>query len=803
MSETFIGTGYRARILVVDDHPATATTLARAISQLGTNLDVMSATSGMDALEKVEGGSVDVLITDLMMPKMNGLELIERLQAHPVGRPTYTILITAYDVPGLKETARRLKVNETMLKPVHPQQICRAIEKMLETTSRVQEPASVRKSHLFKILIADDSQDNLTLMSRYVQNEGYGFITASNGVETLEKVRSEMPDLVLLDVNMPNKDGFEVLAEIRKDPTVGHIPVIIFTAARLNPMDMQEGLNLGADDYIVKPFDRRELFARIRAKLRVKEAEDIIRKRNRELSILPEIGKELSARFDLNELLSIILRRSVETLGAFGGHVLIVNSKETPLQKSFYVSDGSSQLERQFPRLDAILNHVEETREGLIINDVTRDSKWQRLPGDQTRSVLISPMLGRDQLLGLLVLEHEQTDYFTLEHLILLEAIASQAAIAVENAQLYSSVAKEQQKLAAVLQSAADAILVFNIDGCLSLLNPAAEKLFTDYEAKLGLPLAQGRGYDSLIELLQQALAGGKPITGEFAWPDQRVFTALFTPIEEGGCVVLLHDVSHFKTLEKVKNEFISMAAHDLKNPIGIIMGFIDLMEKVGPLNDAQMGFVQQIHGAAENMNELVQDMLELAKIDMGFEFKQEPLDLNSFVSDMVEGFRPQANAKEQKLLFEKTSDDFIVRGDAVQLKQALSNLINNAIKYTPFNGSIDLSLEMDSDAVLIHVMDTGYGISAQDLPLIFDRHYRSGDERIKEIEGNGLGLAIVKSVIERHNGKITVQSELGKGSCFTITLPRAHLGQLPTDYYHDLSKPDSSNGSLGIRHSK
>ncbi len=136
MSETTIRTGYRARILVVDDHPATATTLARAISQLGTDIEVMSATSGMDALEKVEGGSVDVLITDLMMPKMNGLELIERLQAHPVGRPTYTILITAYDVPGLKETARRLKVNETMIKPVHPQQICRAIEKI----SRNHEP---------------------------------------------------------------------------------------------------------------------------------------------------------------------------------------------------------------------------------------------------------------------------------------------------------------------------------------------------------------------------------------------------------------------------------------------------------------------------------------------------------------------------------------------------------------------------------------------------------------------------------------------------------------------------------------
>ena len=125
----------------------------------------------------------------------------------------------------------------------------------------------------------------------------------------------------------------------------------------------------------------------------------------------------------------------------------------------------------------------------------------------------------------------------------------------------------------------------------LSLLNPAAEKLFTDYEAKLGLPLEHGRGYDSFIELLDQALACRRPITGEFAWPDQRTFTALFTPIEEGGCVVLLHDISHFKALEKVKNEFISTATHDLKSPIGIIAGFSDLLAKAGPLNEPQMGY--------------------------------------------------------------------------------------------------------------------------------------------------------------------------------------------------------------------
>ena len=504
----------------------------------------------------------------------------------------------------------------------------------------------------------------------------------------------------------------------------------------------------------------------------------------RELNVLPEIGKELSARLDLNELLSIILRRSVETLGAFGGHVLIVNQNAAPFQKSFYASGTLSLTDLQFPHLDAILNHVEGTRQGLIISDVNKDLKWKTLPGDPTRSVLISPMFGRNDLLGLLILVHEQPDYFKLEHLILLQAIASQAAIAVENAKLYSSIAKEQQKLAAVLQSAADAILVFDTDGCLSLLNPAAEKLFTDYKAKLGLPLVPGRGYDSLIELLQRALTCREPITGEFAWPDQRVFTALFTPIEEGGCVVLLHDISHFKILEKVKNEFISTATHDLKNPIGIILGFSDLLPKVGPLNDTQVGYIGHIHAAAQNMNELVQNLLELAKIDMGMEFKQETLDMNTFVSDIMDEFQPQAETKEQKLLIEKTADHPLIQGDALQLKQALRNLVGNAIKYTPVNGSIHIALETDERDVITYVRDTGFGISAQDLPFIFDRFYRGSDEKIKKNEGNGLGLAIVKSIIERHNGRITVNSELGKGSCFTVTLPRTQSRQA------DLSNP-------------
>lgn len=771
-------TSSQVRVLVVDDHPTTASTLARAISQSWPKVDVISAANGKAALERVNGEAVDLIITDMMMPDMNGLELIEKLQSHPDGRPAYTILVTAYDVPGLKETARRLKVDETIIKPVRPERICQIVGRVLEQIECVESPGQPKENQArSKILVIDDVPENVLRLARYLKKEGYALLNASSGVEALEVAHLEMPDLVLLDVDMPEKDGFEVLQEIRTDPVIGHMPVIILSDARPDSVDMQRSLNLGVDDYVAKPFDRRELLARIRTKLRVKEAEDAILSRNRELSLLPEIGKELSARLDIDELTQIVLRRLVETLGALQGHILIFDSRET-LHKEFHLpSPGLSGLETRMPSLNEFLGTIQEARQGLIIDDVRKEPRWQVVPNDPTRSVIIVPLPGRFELLGLLVLSHEQVGYFNLEHQLLLQAIASQAAIALENARLYATVSREQGQLAAVLQNAADAILMFDADSRLSLLNPAAEKLFTDFETKLGQPLARGCGYDDLIDLLDETLANGTSKVGELVWPDRRVFNALSTPMEAGGCVVLLHDISRFKTLERVKNEFISTASHHLKNPIGVVLGFSDLLPRVGPLNDTQMQYVQHILAASADMNELVQNLLQLVKFDLMVEVKREMVDLNALTSEILEEFQPQAQVKEQSFSVKKAKGPLTVRGSSLQLKHALSNLVSNAIKYTPVGGSIELSVEALENRAVIRVKDTGYGISAEHLPFVFDRFYRAVQGEAKNIEGNGLGLAIVKSIVEQHGGQVGVVSREGEGTQFTVTLPLAVAG--------------------------
>jgi signal transduction histidine kinase/CheY-like chemotaxis protein len=1007
------------RILIVDDHPNTATMLARVLSKFDVPVEVITASSGEDALAKIGGAAadrpdeekqlhIDILITDFMMPGLNGLELIERLKGEQ--KPAHIILITAYDTPGLAITARRLNVQDYLVKPVQPEKIrtivAHVIEELRPPSSRL--PAPARRA--FKILIADDYPDNLRLLSTRLQSEGYTFMPAWDGEETLRKVREDDPDLVLLDVNMPNKDGFQVLAEMRADPAIAHIPVIMITAARINPKDVREGLTLGADDYVIKPFDWRELAARIQSKLRVKQAEDILRRRTKELSILPEIGQQLSARLELDDLVQIVVNRTLEALEATASRLDIF----APGDKVFCCqrwAQGEQCLQEEITRQQAtawgLFAYAVASRQGAVVENVGSDKRW-RTPDDVgIGSAVGVPLLGRSDVIGVLTLSHRQIGYFTEEHQTLLQAIASQAAIAIENAQLFSferrrvqemialnqinqeinrfthsqplmenlpglvkerlkgdggighsedacrypvvavwkrkngngsapveagsgqalnvkstlhlaslvgdstsidndlficapqqaasscrmvawgvaaqgisqfpgsaiavplvrqnkfiatapnavaaapqviravggeaaaenpedstsdestvveeapgfgmvsgvlvvyspnpdaftesdcvlletlatqvvsalervelfeSVEQEQRRLLAVLRSAADAILVLDDQMRLILANPAGEGLFPDTEPVQFEVLPSS--YEGLINLLEKVHQQSKRCQGEVEWPDGRTFSVVVTPFEGGATaesgpsVAVLHDVSQFKALADLKNEYIATASHDLKNPLMSVLGFNDLLAKAGPLNPMQEDFSRRIRGSALQMRDLVLNLLEISRLESGVAMRLEILDLNALLEAMAHEHSEEARNKEQDLSLDLCPEQPRLRGDRMLLQQMVHNLVGNAIKYTPQGGKVSVSTRMEDHQVLIDFKDTGIGIPEHDLPLIFNKFYRVHTDETRDIEGTGLGLAIVKSIVENHSGHISVQSVQGEGTCFTVCLP-------------------------------
>ncbi len=356
----------------------------------------------------------------------------------------------------------------------------------------------------------------------------------------------------------------------------------------------------------------------------------------------------------------------------------------------------------------------------------------------------------------------------------------NEASITLANAEPYKTLDREPQ-LATVLENTTIAILTFDADTHLSYANPAGRKLFDDYEARVGHKLPTDSGSETLQQLLDKTRHSQASLTGEVVWSDKRIFSAEISPVQADSYVVTLYDVSRFKELENLKKEFIATAVHDLRNPVASIMGFSHLIKQAGSLTDTQQEFVEHIQNAAENMRELVQNMLNLTKIDLDAESRHDKLDLTRVLCEIADELRPQAEAKRQLLTIADTAPNSSVQGDALQLRQTLRNLIENALKYTPDGGTITLSLQHEAGTVQIKVKDTGYGIPASDLPRIFDRFYRVRNNGHDDIEGDGLGLAIVKSIIERHQGKIDVQSEPDKGSCFTVSLPCAYTGELLT----------------------
>lgn len=425
-----------ARVLVVDDNPGTAETLARAVARISPNIQVISADNAKTALKRLDGEAVDLVITDMMMPDMNGLDLIERLRKQSPNTQLYSILITAYEVPGLRESARRMRVNDVLIKPFPPEKICEIVRRALERTQPVpvladsSQHSPARSAHLAPhLLVADDNPSNISLLLRYLQTEEYRVTTANDGVEALEKMHAEPPDLILLDVNMPQMDGFQVLEKMRADPVLQYIPVIIVTAARLDPVDMQYALNMGADDYITKPFDRRELLSRIRTRLRVKKAEDALRRRSQYLDLLLEMGRECNQQpFDAHRL-EVFFRRLAEVVAVSRAYLWAKPGERAIF--CHYASFNLQETDQPPAQLFSMLDKFKERPEGWLEEDVRKIPNSAFPPDSPVRSLMIVPLRVAGRVVGLLALFSEHPGYFGADAFALAQSVAGMVSLSL------------------------------------------------------------------------------------------------------------------------------------------------------------------------------------------------------------------------------------------------------------------------------------------------------------------------------------------------------------------------------------
>ena len=331
---------------------------------------------------------------------------------------------------------------------------------------------------------------------------------------------------------------------------------------------------------------------------------------------------------------------------------------------------------------------------------------------------------------------------------------------------------EELQKLDTIVDHIEDGVIILDPHSNLLLINPAARRAFglwQDDDIK-GKPVGEVLNHPDLKILLNESISNPLP-HNEIVFEDGRVLSAQCTPIPRIGLAVTMQDITYLKQIDRLKNEFVHTVSHDLRSPLTAILGYVDLLDRVGPINDQQREFIRRVQNSVQSITSLVNDLLELGRIEAGFDNQQEVVPLEGILRFALETLDGQISEKKLDLHLEVPINLPPVRGNPIRLRQMLDNLIGNAIKYTPEGGKITINIEGQNEQIILRISDNGPGIPPADQPHIFEKFYRASNVP-KGVGGSGLGLAIVKSIVDNHLGRIWVDSLLGQGSTFTVVLP-------------------------------
>ncbi|MBL8062944.1 MAG: PAS-domain containing protein [Anaerolineales bacterium] len=329
----------------------------------------------------------------------------------------------------------------------------------------------------------------------------------------------------------------------------------------------------------------------------------------------------------------------------------------------------------------------------------------------------------------------------------------------------------ERVKLEAIISNIQDGIIVLDETHHILLINRTVRDIFNLADTPvLGRSLRETVSNVDLHALLDRTREGSLKYH-EVNFDDGRVYNAQFTPIPRIGGAVTMQDISYLKEIDRLKNDFIHTVSHDLRSPLTAILGYTELIERAGSLNDSQQEFLQRLQASVQHVTTLVNDLLDLGRLEAGFDTRREMVHLGNVLKYTLDVFDNQIKKKSIKLITDVAPDMKLVRANPIRIRQMLDNLIGNAIKYTPMNGRVTVRMSMQESQIILRVEDTGPGIPGDEQNRVFDKFYRASN-RPNGVEGTGLGLAIVKSIVESHQGRVWVESKVGVGSTFAVLLP-------------------------------
>lgn len=361
---------------------------------------------------------------------------------------------------------------------------------------------------------------------------------------------------------------------------------------------------------------------------------------------------------------------------------------------------------------------------------------------------------------------------------------------AIDFIRTLQDIATEKSRMRVMINSLCNGVLTTDNQKNVALANPAFVKMMGCRRNRvIGQPVSDlvtdTRILDMIDQVMDQSQDAHSQVTEEITIQnskenDETIIGVRCMPFKDRlnrnlGAVTLLQDITALKKIDQLKSNFVSMVAHELKSPLNTILMQLNVVLDglAGELTDKQREILTRNHDKIKSLTALTSELLDLSKIESGLiNQEREEIDLAQMMVDQAEFYRDQALSKSIKISTDNDNGPAFFMGNKHNLEEVFSNLISNAIRYSPEGGKIRLSICIDQGSIIIRVADSGFGIEKEELKKIFKKFYRVKNEKTRQINGTGLGLSIVKSVVEAHHGSVKVESRTGKGTTFSIRLP-------------------------------
>ena len=340
---------------------------------------------------------------------------------------------------------------------------------------------------------------------------------------------------------------------------------------------------------------------------------------------------------------------------------------------------------------------------------------------------------------------------------------------------------EDELNIRTILGAMRDGLAVIDADGRVRLLNRASRELFAIDEDRAGANLLQTFRDTLLVEAVTRTLRTGQTATesinlrGDSIRGDRRITITSLPMPEDGGAVVLFHDVTQLQQLEQVRREFVSNVSHELRTPLSIFRGYLEtLIDEPDLALDERERILRVMEKHSMRLHSLVDDLLSLARLEApNPQLNFAPLAIGEWLGHVANEWEKKAAAKQLRIVSEIEDDLPSVMADEPRIEEIIHNLLDNAVNYSRPGGRITLGAARDgAENVVISVRDEGTGIATDDLPRIFERFYRADKARSREVGGTGLGLAIVKHIAQLHGGSVEAESQLGRGTTMRVSLP-------------------------------